>query len=103
MQRDLERFAAALKESEQAERTARERERSQRAADAALADARRELERAVEGVRTAKRAGRGAAEADAVWRVAKARVIELETGAAPTWAPKVVAPDDELPPDSELG
>ena len=53
-----------------------------------LADARRVLERAIEAVRDAKRAGRGGVEADAAWKAAKARVIELETGEAPAWAPR---------------
>lgn len=95
----MERFAAALKESERADAAARQRARqanaeATRAADAkaahatSLATARRDLERAVEAVRSAKQSGRGRAEADAAWKVAKARVIELETGTAPTWAPK---------------
>lgn len=99
VQSDVERFAAALKESERADAAARERARqakaeATRAADAkaaqaaSLATARRDLERAVEAVRAAKQSGRGRAEADAAWKVAKARVIELETGTAPTWAPK---------------
>ena len=105
VQRDLERFAAALKASEKADKVAREREREQREADAALTEARRALERAVEGVRAAKRNGRGVAEADATWRAAKARVIELETGEAPTWAPKPVveeapAVDDQVEADA---
>ncbi len=99
VQSDVERFAAALKESERADAAARERARqakaeATRAADAkaahatSLATARRDLERAVEAVRSAKQSGRGRAEADAAWKVAKARVIEMETGTAPTWAPK---------------
>lgn len=99
VERDLERFAAALKETEKAEKVAREREQTKRAEaarkadDAAahassLATAQRELKRAVEAVRHAKETGRGRAEADAAWKVAKARVIELETGTAPAWAPK---------------
>ena len=32
-----------------------------------------------------RRAGAGVAPADAEWRRAKARLIELETGAPPTW------------------
>lgn len=99
VQSDVERFAAALKESERADAAARDRARqakaeATRAADAkaahatSLATARRDLERAVEAVRAAKQSGRGRAEADAAWKVAKARVIELETGTAPTWAPK---------------
>ncbi|MEI7546865.1 MAG: hypothetical protein WCK21_02235 [Actinomycetota bacterium] len=99
VQRDLERFAAAVKETEKAERAAKDKsrkesdERQQRAAAAqaqqrSLADAQRELQKAVADVRQAKQTGRGRAEADAAWKVAKARVIELETGSAPAWAPK---------------
>jgi multidrug resistance efflux pump len=99
VQRDLELFAAALKESEKADKAAKEKERTAReerertvaaanAKERNLADAKRELDRAVEGVRRAKASGRGRAEADAAWKVAKARVIELETGTAPSWAPK---------------
>ena len=97
--RDLERFAAALKESEQRDRADRQKaqqakdDTARRAADAAaqaddLRQARRALERAVEAVRTAKQQGRGRPEADEAWKVAKARVIELETGERPAWAPK---------------
>ena len=110
VERDLELFAAALKEAEKAEKVAREREQTQRAEAArkaedaaahatALATAQRDLKRAVEAVRQAKETGRGRAEADAAWKVAKAKVIELETGTAPAWAPKpppyasVEAPD----------
>jgi len=105
-QTDVERFAAAVEESARADRAAKakaEQERvdaalrAERAAAhaAALATARRELEKAVEGVRHAKQVGRGRAEADDAWKVSKARVIELETGAPPAWAPKPppVAPD----------
>lgn len=99
VQRDLERFAAALKVSEKADRATREREREQREAEAALTEARGALERAVEGVRAAKRNGRGVAEADAAWRAAKARVIELETGEAPTWAPKSAVEEASTPDD----
>lgn len=96
---DLERFTAALKESEQIDRAAKQRSQQAKvdaalAADEAaatarsLATARRDLERAVEAVRRAKQQGKGRAEADDAWKLAKATVIELETGVAPTWAPK---------------
>lgn len=105
VQSDVERFAAALKESASADRADRERERQARAEVARKADeaaahekalitARRDLERAVESVRQAKQAGKGRATADEAWKVAKARVIELETGVAPSWAPKP-APEPE--------
>lgn len=107
---DLERFAAALKESEQLDRAAKQRSQhakadAARAADeaaakaASLATARRDLERAVEAVRQAKQRGKGRAEADEAWKIAKAMVIELETGVAPAWAPKPTPPAEE--PDEE--
>lgn len=109
VQRDLERFSAAVKESERAEREARRRSEAARAQGRVLDDAERELQAAVEAVRVAKRAGKGQAEADTRWRAAKARVIELETGAAPSWAPKVSevqtagesAPQEEFPAGEE--
>lgn len=99
-----EMFAAALKESEAQDKVQREKERQrqQEAADRkaaeraqadALASARRDLDRAIQAVRAAKANGRSTVEADAAWKVAKARVIELETGAAPTWAPPPPAPE----------
>jgi hypothetical protein len=99
-------FAAALKESDARDRSARERKaqedaaRAQRAAeiaahDTALSNARRDLELAIEAVRAAKRNGRSTVEADAAWKSAKARVIELETGAPPAWAPPPDVPSDE--------
>ena len=54
---------------------------------AALEDARRELDVAIEASREARRTGRGTADADAAWKLAKARVIELETGAPPDLGP----------------
>lgn len=110
-----ERFLAAVKESEKRDKAQRERERSERAerdrvaaeqkAQAnALADARRDLDRAIAAVRRAKEVGQGRAEADAAWKAAKARVIELETGVAPAWAPAapVVADSDMAPDDAPL-
>lgn len=44
-----------------------------------------ELERAIAAAKAARASGRGIAEADAAWKQAKARMIELETGAAPAW------------------
>ena len=91
-------FAAALKESEARDKVQREKERQakdaadrkaaeQRAHADALTAARRELDRAIQAVRDAKRDGRSTVEADVRWKAAKARVIELETGAPPSWAP----------------
>lgn len=105
VERDLERFAAALKETEQRNRAEQQKKQhakdeSARSAAAAaahadeLAAARRALERAVEAVRQTKQQGRGRPEADAAWKVAKARVIELETGELPAWAPKPVVAEE---------
>lgn len=99
-----EQFLAAIKVSEQRDKARRERDRAERverervegerrAHDRALADAQRALERAITDVRRAKDSGKGRAEADAAWKVAKARVIELETGVAPAWAPVPEASD----------
>lgn len=82
-------FAAALRESEARERAEQERRRAQRSAAEQLEVARAELDRAIAEVRRARRTRSGLAEADATWRAAKAKVIELETGAPPDWAPTV--------------
>jgi len=53
-------------------------------------------------VRTSKSTGKGRADADAAWRSAKARVIELETGAPPPWAlPSDEHPAEHPPADDE--
>jgi hypothetical protein len=110
-QSDLERFAAAIRESEQRERAAlRDRKRQadtarQVAADkamraAALERAERDVQRAIARVRAATESGRGRADADAEWRSAKAALIELQTGAPPAWARRTerasAQPDDAL-------
>jgi hypothetical protein len=94
-------FAAALRESEERDRATRERQRQQQDAAAAraaelaahadaLQRAHHDLERAIQAVRDAKHHGRSTVQADAEWKSAKARVIELETGAPPAWAPPPV-------------
>lgn len=94
-----------LKEAKQREEAEAERERQRKrerrqrreaaAAEAASLDnAKRELEQAIAAVRRATRDRSGVAEAEAAWRAAKARVLELETGTAPDWAP---APEPEEP------
>ena len=88
-------FAAALKETEAHREAAAARKAAAEAEANALRDAKRELDRAIAAVRAAKSNGRGAAEADAAWKVAKARVIELETGSAPAWAPRPAPVVDE--------
>ena len=96
-----------MKDSEKADRAAKARQQQDRteaalraeaaaATAAALTAARRDLERAVEAVRAAKQVGKGRADADQAWKVAKALVIELETGTPPAWAPK---PQD--PPETD--
>jgi multidrug resistance efflux pump len=97
-------LASADRERAERERTQRERDEAERAARAAaeqaeaLAAAQRDLERAIERARDARRSRSGVAEADAAWRQAKARLIELETGAPPEWARA-----DEEPPVSPDG
>ena len=91
-------FATRLRESAERERADQERVRLERqqareAAAAAAAHvvaleaARRELEKAITDAREARRARSRVTAADAAWRHAKARLIELETGAPPDWAP----------------
>ena len=89
-----ERFLAAVKESDRLDAAKRERAKAEQAKSNELNEARRALDAAIADVRRAKESGRGRAEADAAWKVAKARVIQLETGDAPTWAPA-------LPPAEE--
>jgi len=91
-------FAAGLRASAEREAVQHERARQQRqqardaakaAADhaASLAGAQRELDRTITAARAARRAGRSdVAAADEAWRLAKARLIELQTGAPPDWA-----------------
>lgn len=90
------RFARAVDESdakakarvrqEQARRR-EEAERRKRAAEHAKAvdQARQQLDRAIADAKRARSSGDDVAEADAAWKRAKARVIELETGEAPDW------------------
>jgi hypothetical protein len=76
-----------LRESAERERAELERVRLERqqARDAAHAAAAHEA--ALDAARReARRTGSGVAAADAAWRHAKARLIELETGAPPEWA-----------------
>jgi hypothetical protein len=93
----VEQFATLLRESAERERAAQDRHRVERqrardAADSAAAHAvaldaaRHKLEVAIRDAREARRAGSGVAAADEAWRQAKARLIELETGAPPDWA-----------------
>lgn len=88
------RFAEALKRTELREqkdrdRQAEEKEAAKRAAIHAehLRLARIELEESIARVKVARADRNGVAEADQIWQIAKAKVIELETGAAPKWTP----------------
>ncbi len=87
------RFAAALKRSDALEQAERERRKAERIAAELAAQraeelrlARLDLDAAIAVAKAARRSRRDIAEADAAWRVAKARVIELETGEPPTWS-----------------
>jgi hypothetical protein len=100
---DVERFAQSLRDSEEADRRAKqdvidrkaEEERLKlEAAEQArrLQHAKAAHQRAVELVKEAKRTGKGAAAADIAWREAKAELLELETGKRPAWAARPAAP-----------
>lgn len=87
------RFAEALKRTElreqkERDRQAEEKEAARRAAIHAehLRLAKVELDEAIATVKAARVDRRSIAEADQVWQIAKAKVIELETGAPPPWA-----------------
>lgn len=87
------RFAEALKRTElreqkERERKAEEKEAAKRAAIHAehLKLAKIELDEAIAKVKRARADRSGIAEADQIWQIAKAKVIELETGAPPPWA-----------------
>jgi hypothetical protein len=83
----VEQFATLLRESAERERAAQDRIRLERQQARDTADsARRKLEDAIRVAREARRAGSGITAADDAWRQAKARLIELETGAPPDWA-----------------
>src|SRR4051794_18502793 len=100
---DAQRFAQSLRDSEEADRRAKqaavdakneaERQKAQAQEEAArLKRAQEAHQRAVEQVKEAKRTGKGRAEADAAWRDAKAELVELETGMRPAWAPRPPEP-----------
>lgn len=94
----IKRFAAIQRETAERERSHEERERRRRADAAAaaqaaaahaatLVEAKRELTAAIDGVRSARDRRSGVAEADVRWRTARAHLMELETGEAPSWGP----------------
>lgn len=92
------RFGRALKEAKAKERAEQiriqeEREEQKRLSKLAaehaakLKRAKARLDQAIADVKRARSAGSGKAEADETYRVAKAVVVELETGQRPDWAP----------------
>lgn len=102
---DVERFAQSVRESEEADRRAkqaeidRKTEAERRRLEAIEQAARLERahtahQRAVELVKDAKRTGKGVAAADLAWREAKAELIELETGKRPPWAARPPEPEE---------
>jgi hypothetical protein len=108
----LVRFGRALKEREAKEKAAAARRKAEReearrqailAAEhaAAVKRANKQLERAIAAVKTARTSHSGMDEADAAYREAKALVVELETGVAPSWAPN--SGDDDLHDDAASG
>jgi hypothetical protein len=107
---DAERFAQSLRDSEEADRRAKqaatdrkaEKERVKlEAVERAgrLQRAQAAHQHAVELVKEAKRTGKGAAAADVVWREAKAELLELETGKRPAWAAR---PAEAAEPTEEV-
>ena len=87
LQESAARDAEAARRAEQQRADAKTARRAAEERAVALRSAQRDLDRAIDAVRRARSERRGEAEADAAWRDAKARVIELETGARPEWAP----------------
>lgn len=94
----LVRFGQALGRAKEAERAEQQRIQAEREAEklaarlaaehaAALAAAEQRLERAIAAVKSSRSSGSGTAEADVAYRVAKADVVELQTGERPSWAP----------------
>ena len=102
---DVERFAQSVRESEEADRRAKqavidrkaeaERVKLQAVEQAErLKRAQAAHHRAVELVKEATRTGKGAAAADVAWREAKAELLELETGKRPAWAASPAEPPE---------
>jgi hypothetical protein len=83
--RDLARFADALKSAAAADRQRAldEQHATERARQ--LDEARVDLDAAIDAVRRARSGSGNRTEADDRWKRAKARVIELETGTPPAW------------------
>jgi hypothetical protein len=111
---DAERFAQSLRDSEEADRRAKQaavdrKVEAERIKNEAIEHAERMQrakaahQRSVELVKEAKRTGRGAAEADVAWRAAKAELLELETGKRPAWAPRPAEPPSATTGDFDEG
>ena len=108
---DAERFAQSLRDSEEADRKAKqdaidrkteaERLKVEAAEQAGrLQRAQTAHQRAVEMVKEAKRTGKGAVAADLAWREAKAELLELETGKRPAWAVRPPEPGESIESES---
>jgi hypothetical protein len=102
------RFSEAVKKSDaqakaERKRIAAERKEAKRLAKIAAdhAEAVRvaglTLDKAIAAAKAAHHSGKGVEQADLAWRDAKARVIELDTGERPDWAP---ADPDAADPDA---
>jgi membrane protein involved in colicin uptake len=111
---DAQRFAQSLRDSEEADRRAKqaavdakneaERQKVEAQEEAArLKRAQEAHQRAVEQVKEAKRTGKGRAEADAAWRDAKAELVELETGKRPAWAAQPPEPTPAADEQDDTG
>jgi hypothetical protein len=89
--RALERSKTEERERQQRIQAEREEEKRQARLAAEHAErlrvANRELDRAIAAVKQARTSGVGQSEADEAYRAAKAKVVELETGERPDWAP----------------
>jgi hypothetical protein len=103
---DVERFAQSIRDSEEADRRAKQavidrKVEAERVKLEAIEQAERlkraqaAHHRAVELVKEATRTGKGAAAADVAWREAKAELLELETGKRPAWAASPAAPETD--------
>lgn len=121
LQADMARFAAVTKAAEKAKRdriaaeqkahreaaeaakllkeTADRLLREQKAHAKALAIAQADVARTIEELKAARTSRRNIPAAEAAWKQARARLITLETGAQPSWAPKPApGPTDAMEP-----
>ena len=93
---EQKRIAAERKEAARLARLAAEHAEAVRVAGIAL-------DKAIAAAKAAHHSGRGVEEADLDWRDAKARVIELDTGERPDWAPAEPEPDDDADGEASEG